>query len=116
MPRSPRSTERDRPDPPSPHDTPGVGRTQASKGGVVGPRLPHERDESSDSQTDVSPAIQRVGRQAHADVAQGQQDTDRRQQTLDELNQRTMPRSDPDAARKTVAPGSPGAPGTPRQR
>lgn len=116
MPRQAPRTEQDHPDQPSPHDTPGVSRTQAAKGGVVGPRLPHERDESSDSQTDVNPASQRVGRQAHADLAQGQQDTDRRQQTLDELNARTMPPSDPDAGRKTVAPGSPGSAGTPRQR
>lgn len=116
MPRPVPRTEQDRPDKPSQHDTPGVGRTQAGKGGVVGPRLPHERDESSDSQTDASPAIQRVGQQAHADLSQGQQDTDRRQQTLDELNERTMPPSDPEAGRKHVAPGSPGARGTPRQR
>lgn len=117
MNKTPRDAEQDRPDHPSPHDRPGAGgRTQSGKGGVVGPRLPHERDESSDSQTAVNPSGQRIGEQAHADLAAGQQDTDQRQQTLDELNDRTLPPSDPDAGRRRVAPGSPGAPGTPRQR
>jgi hypothetical protein len=92
-----RPNDQDRPDHPSPHDAPGIGRTQAGKGGTVAPRLPHERDESSDSQTPANASAQRVGRQAHADLAAGQQDTDRRQETLDELNERTMPRSDPAA-------------------
>lgn len=112
-----RNGEQDHPDHPSPHDRPGSGgRTQSGKAGVVAPRLPHERDESSDSQTDINPGARVIGEQAHRDVTQGQQDTDQRQQTLDELNHRTLPRSDPDAGRRTVAPGTPGAPGTPRQR
>lgn len=39
------------------------------------PRLPHERDESADSQPSSEPSGRRVGRQAHADIVQGQQDT-----------------------------------------
>lgn len=93
-------TEQDRPDRPSVHDRPGTGRTQAGKGGVVAPRLPHERDQSSDSQTAANASARRVGEQAHADATSGQQDTDQRQQTLDELNHRTMPPSDPDAGRR----------------
>ncbi|RYF39063.1 MAG: hypothetical protein EOO25_15845 [Comamonadaceae bacterium] len=42
------------------------------------PRLPHERDESADSQPSAEASAQRVGRQAHADVVQGQQDTGRK--------------------------------------
>lgn len=92
-----RATEQPQPDRPSHHDEPGIGRTESTQDGAVKPRLPHERDESSDSQTDVNPSAQRVGQQAHADLSAGQQDTDQRQRTLDELNTRTMPRSDPQA-------------------
>lgn len=38
-------------------------------------RLPHELDESADSQR--APAPTRVGRQAHDDLESGRQDTDR---------------------------------------
>ncbi len=51
---------------------PGQTRTSIDKQPV--PRLPHEHDESSDSQTDgVRPIIQ----QAHDDLASGKVDTDR---------------------------------------
>ena len=40
------------------------------------PRLPHEHDESSDSQR-KNPDHERIGRQAHADVERGLVDTDR---------------------------------------
>lgn len=41
------------------------------------PRLPHEHDESSDSQRDNSPSQHLVGAQAHDDVERGLVDTDR---------------------------------------
>ena len=51
------------------------GRTSPSIQQAPVPRLPHEHDESSDSQTDgeVQPIIQ----QAHDDVMSGRVDTDR---------------------------------------
>jgi DNA invertase Pin-like site-specific DNA recombinase len=50
------------------------GRTQATINAEPVPRLPHERDESSDSQTNgVRPVIQ----QAHDDLEAGKVDTDR---------------------------------------
>jgi hypothetical protein len=55
-------------------DNPRSGRTQATLGKQAAPRLPHEHDESSDSQ--VSGA-RRVIRQAHEDVVSGKVDTDR---------------------------------------
>jgi len=39
------------------------------------PRLPHERDESSDSQPSREPSGQRVGSAAHDDAARGATDT-----------------------------------------
>ena len=43
------------------------------------PRLPHERDESSDSQeVTKEPTTQRMGELAHADLERGLVDTDRR--------------------------------------
>ncbi|MEP6826207.1 MAG: hypothetical protein ABI919_15485 [Ramlibacter sp.] len=39
------------------------------------PRLPHERDESADSQPSQETSGQRIGSQAHADISQGQRDT-----------------------------------------
>jgi hypothetical protein len=43
----------------------------------VEPRLPHERDESTDSQGDAAPDNAPIGRQAHDDVQRGLVDTDR---------------------------------------
>jgi len=57
-------------------DNPGTdnGQTTAVKDGHLAPRLPHERDESSDSQSSTpDPMMQ----QAHADLARGLVDTDR---------------------------------------
>ncbi len=45
------------------------------------PRLPHERDESADSQPQAHPAAQRVGRLAHDDVVHGVADTSRSVET-----------------------------------
>lgn len=48
------------------------GETQSPK-----PRMPHERDESSDSQAPEAAASRRMGQIAHEDVAEGQVDTDK---------------------------------------
>lgn len=41
------------------------------------PRMPHERDESADSQAAQESSGERVGRQAHEDVERGLVDTDK---------------------------------------
>lgn len=48
------------------------GETQEPK-----PRMPHERDESADSQTPEEPSARRMGAIAHDDVMEGQADTDK---------------------------------------
>jgi hypothetical protein len=50
------------------------GRTHSAINKKPVPRLPHERDESSDSQVDE---VQPIMRQAHDDVVAGRVDTDR---------------------------------------
>lgn len=58
-----------------------AGKTVPAQGETTAPqevpRLPHEHDESSDSQAGADASQQRVGRQAHRDVQQGLVDTDR---------------------------------------
>ena len=63
---------------PTTHDS---GQTTPQKNGKESPKLPHERDESSDSQTSEP---RKVIRQAHDDLARGLVDTDRGP-LLDEL-------------------------------
>lgn len=41
------------------------------------PRMPHERDESADSQSAQEPSGERVGRQAQEDIERGLVDTDK---------------------------------------
>ena len=41
------------------------------------PRMPHERDESADSQSAEAASVRRIGQIAHADVVEGQPDTDK---------------------------------------
>lgn len=41
------------------------------------PRLPHERDESADSQAAQQQSGERVGKQAHEDIERGLVDTDK---------------------------------------
>ncbi|RYF43797.1 MAG: hypothetical protein EOO25_01920 [Comamonadaceae bacterium] len=53
------------------------GQNHAQSQGAT-PRLPHERDESADSQPAAEASSQRIGKQAHADIVQGQQDTGRK--------------------------------------
>jgi hypothetical protein len=53
------------------------GDTRVSRGNEAKPRLPHERDQSADSQVDKAPADDGRARQAHDDVERGVVDTDR---------------------------------------
>jgi len=53
---------------------PGGGQTRPQVGGASSPRLPHEHDESADSQSS-EPRADMI--QAHADVERGLVDTDR---------------------------------------
>ena len=57
----------------------GRGRRQdrVEQGGESAPRLPHEHDQSSDSQQNQDGTAPRVGRQAFNDVERGVVDTDR---------------------------------------
>jgi hypothetical protein len=53
------------------------GNTKVEQNGESAPRLPHERDQSSDSQQNVDGSASEVGKQAHEDVERGVVDTDR---------------------------------------
>ena len=53
------------------------GSTSPSVAGRPAPRLPHERDESSDSQRNSDGTATDVGKRAHDDVERGAVDTDR---------------------------------------
>jgi len=56
------------------------GNTKVEQGGESAPRLPHEVDQSADSQQTpdgTEGSTPRVGRQAHEDVERGLVDTDR---------------------------------------
>ena len=56
----------------------GGGKTKVEQGGESAPRLPHERDQSSDSQQNQDGTARRAsGRQAQEDVERGVVDTDR---------------------------------------
>jgi hypothetical protein len=52
------------------------GETQSPK-----PRMPHERDESADSQAPDNAQARRIGEIAHDDVVEGQQDTSKALET-----------------------------------
>jgi len=64
-------------DPKDPSKDAGGGKTKVEQGGESAPRLPHEHDQSSDSQQTPDGKPTRVGRQAHDDVERGVVDTDR---------------------------------------
>lgn len=64
-------------DPKDPSKDAGGGKTKVEQGGESAPRLPHERDQSSDSQQTQDGKPTKVGRQAHDDVERGVVDTDR---------------------------------------
>ena len=51
------------------------GNTHISRGGEARPRLPHEQDESADSQTGVDNDVEHVVQQAATDLRRGLVDT-----------------------------------------
>jgi len=53
------------------------GQTKPQRDGESAPKLPHERDESADSQQAHEVSTARVGKQAFDDVESGQVDTDK---------------------------------------
>lgn len=53
------------------------GKTKVEQGGESAPRLPHEHDQSSDSQQSQGGTPPAVGRQALDDIERGLVDTDR---------------------------------------
>ena len=53
------------------------GKTKVEQGGESAPRLPHEHDQSSDSQQSQGGVPPAVGRQALDDIERGVVDTDR---------------------------------------
>ncbi|RZI94462.1 MAG: hypothetical protein EOP78_08865 [Variovorax sp.] len=53
------------------------GKTKVEQGGDSAPRLPHERDQSSESQQTTDDKPTRVGKQGAEDVERGLVDTDR---------------------------------------
>jgi len=55
----------------------GGGKTKVEQGGESAPRLPHERDESSDSQQARDHHPTKTERRAHDDIERGVVDTDR---------------------------------------
>ena len=62
--------------------TPGPGKTITAQGENQAPkaRMPHERDESADSQAAGDPGARRIGQIAHDDLAEGLQDTSKAQE------------------------------------
>jgi hypothetical protein len=53
------------------------GKTKIEQDGAPVPKLPHEHDQSSDSQQNQDGAAPKVGRQALKDIERGIVDTDR---------------------------------------
>ena len=66
------------------------GQTKVEQGGESAPRLPHERDQSADSQTPTDGQPTEVGRQAHEDLERGIVDTDRGP-VMDKLRKKLAP-------------------------
>ena len=64
-------------DPGDPLRDAGGGDTKTRQGGDSAPRLPHERDESSDSQEAQDGQTPEVGRKGYEDIERGSVDTDR---------------------------------------
>lgn len=71
------------------------GDTRAAKGPAQQPqpRMPHERDESVDSQASAEPSGKRMGRIAHDDVERGLVDTDKGP-VIDDAYEKTRKTSD----------------------
>lgn len=78
----------------------GNGDTQMEQGETQEsvPRMPHERDESADSQRKMEPSNQRMGRAAQKDVEAGLQDTSKANE-MDDAYER-MKSDLPDAQKK----------------
>lgn len=55
----------------------GVNRTMQGEKQEAVPRMPHERDESSDSQAPSEPSGREVGQAAREDIERGLTDTDK---------------------------------------
>jgi hypothetical protein len=68
-----------------------AGKTHAAQDGEAKPRLPHERDQSSDSQENKDGNAPEVGRQALKDVERGLVDTDRGPVTDQVYNDKVKP-------------------------
>lgn len=66
------------------------GQTRVEQGGEPAPRLPHEHDQSADSQTPTDAEPTEVGKQAHEDVERGLVDTDRGP-VMDKLRKKLTP-------------------------
>lgn len=64
-------------------DTSHRSRTETQQGETqqTVPRMPHERDESADSQAREQPSADRIGSAAHEDVVRGVPDTSRGTET-----------------------------------
>ncbi len=62
--------------PADPQKDAGGGKTKVAQDGESSPRLPHERDQSSDSQQTRDGKPTERGRRAHDDVDRGLVDTD----------------------------------------
>jgi hypothetical protein len=75
-----------------------LGRTKPAQQEEPVPRMPHERDESSDSQRSMEPSP--LMRKAHDDIEAGRVDTDRGK-PMDETYQRQKEAPVPARGRKT---------------
>lgn len=69
-------TSKKAPAKPDPLKDAGGGKTKVQQGGEPAPRLPHEHDQSSDSQQNLGGSAER-GRKAMEDIERGLVDTDR---------------------------------------
>ena len=67
------------------------GNTRTEQNGESSPRLPHERDESSDSQENRNGSAAAIGKQAHDDVERGVVDTSRGAETDRVYNDKVKP-------------------------
>jgi hypothetical protein len=79
---------------------PADGNTVTAQGETQSPkaRMPHERDESSDSQAADNPSARRMGEIAHDDVVEGQQDTSKSQEldaTYHQVRESSAPKDKP---------------------
>ena len=92
-----RRMEEERHDAPKPSE----GNTVTAQGENQVPkaRMPHERDESADSQSPEASSTRRMGEIAHDDVMEGQQDTSKAQE-MDATYHKVQQSSDPAPVQK----------------